>query len=301
MRLNAVHRRVSRKIAPFIPVESTFNAMPRTSPAPTSTSPSDAGIDTAETSPFGKEVLGGLERGLQVLMAFNATHRQMTLADLARAVGLPRATARRAVNTLEHMGFLSSDGRLYRLTPKVLRLASAYAVSNQVTSFLQPVCEMLSKEFDEDCSAAVLDDLEVVRIAHASPPRFVSMVPGIGFRLPAYCSALGRALLGEQPDSVLTETLSRITPAAVTPHTLTDRTQLADEIRAVRKQGYSLVDREAEEGFRSIAVPVRNVSGAAVAAINIGVRVETATPAKMRQNFLPRLREVAASLQHQLL
>lgn len=275
--------------------------MPRQKSSPLPVEEISAATDEAGASPFGKEVLGGLERGLQVLMVFNAHQRQMTLADIARAVDLPRATARRAVNTLEQMGFISSDGRLFRLTPKVLQLAAAYAASNQVTAFLQPLCEALSREFDEDCSAAVLDNLEAVRVAHASPPRFVSMVPGIGFRLPAWCSSLGRAMLAGLPDKELAEALPKMKIAAITPHTITDPAELLKEIQSVRVNGYSLVDREAEEGFRSLAVPVRNIRGVTVAAINIGVRIESATPAKMRQRFLPRLQEAARTLEHQLL
>ncbi len=275
--------------------------MPRAASKTPSTGKSQVQEAEAADTPYGKEFLGGLERGLQVITAFNANNRQMTLADIARAVSLPRATVRRAVNTLEHMGYVVSDGRLFRLTPKVLQLASAYAQSNQVTSFLQPACEQLSKELDEDCSAALLDGQEVVRIAHASPARMVSLVPGIGFRLPAYCSALGRALLSGLADDALKAALAKTKLAAITAYTQTDAALLLKEIQAVRSQGYSLVDREAEEGFRSIAVPVRNTSGAVVAALNIGVRVETATPAKMRQHYLPRLKDMAAALQHQLL
>jgi IclR family pca regulon transcriptional regulator len=275
--------------------------MPRAASPKTSTSKRQVQVAEETDSPYGKEFLGGLERGLQVITAFNANHRQMTLADIARAVSLPRATVRRAVNTLEHLGYVVSDGRLFRLTPKVLHLASAYAQSNQATSFLQPACEQLSKEFEEDCSAAVLDGQEVVRIAHASPARLISLVPGIGFRLPAYCSALGRALLSGLTDEALKASLAETKLTAVTTYTQTDAKLLFKEIQAVRSQGYSLVDREAEEGFRSIAVPVCNTSGAVIAALNIGVRVETATPARMRQQYLPRLKDMAAELCHQLL
>ncbi|MGA0571870.1 IclR family transcriptional regulator domain-containing protein [Variovorax sp. VNK109] len=275
--------------------------MPRQKSSPPAENTTPETEDDAPVSPFGKEVLGGLERGLQVLTAFNANQRQMTLADIARAVDLPRATARRAVNTLEQMGYIASDGRLFRLTPKVLQLAAAYAASNQVTAFLQPVCEALSREFDEDCSAAVLDGLEAVRVAHASPPRFVSMVPGIGFRLPAWSSALGRSLLSGLPDKELSAAMARMKITPLTAHTITEPVALLKEIQSVRSNGYSLVDREAEEGFRSLAVPVRNIRGVTVAAINIGVRIESATPAKMRQRFLPQLQAAARTLEHQLL
>ncbi len=248
-----------------------------------------------------KEYLSGLERGLNVLMAFNQDHRQLTLADIARAVGLPRATARRAVNTLEHLGFLSSEGRLFRLTPKVLMLASAYATSNQATILLQPACEQLSREFDEDCSAAVLDGGQVVRIAHASPPRLVSMVPGIGFRLPACCTALGRALLTGLSEADLKALLARQPPERLTPYTETDPERVRQAVRQAAQDGYAVVDREAEEGFRSIAVPIANAQGRVVAALNIGVRVDTTSLESMRTRFLPRLRAIARDLRHQML
>lgn len=257
--------------------------------------------DAAEATPYGKEFLGGLERGLQVLMAFNAQHRQMTVAEVARAIGSPRATARRAINTLEHMGYLVGDGRLFSLTPKVLQLASAYAASNQITALLQPACERLCRTLDVDCSAAVLDDVDVVRIAHAMPARSIALVPGIGFRVPAYCSALGRALLSAMEDAEVEAILGRAELVRRTAHTLTAVPDVLREVVNARKHGFALVDREAEDGFRSIAVPVRNVRGSTVAALNVGVRMETATASRMKLDFLPALQAAAKELERQLL
>ncbi|MGE4337067.1 MAG: IclR family transcriptional regulator C-terminal domain-containing protein [Pigmentiphaga sp.] len=268
---------------------------------PSKTAGSVAQGNTVSSPYDSKEYLTGLERGLSVLLAFNQDHRQLTLADIARAVGLPRATARRAVNTLEHLGFLANEGRLFRLTPKVLMLASAYATSNQVTTLLQPACEQLSREFDEDCSAAVFDGGQAVRIAHASPPRLVSMVPGIGFRLPAYCTALGRALLSQMPEDELQTLLVSHPPQRLTPYTELDPGRIRLAVRRVATDGYALVDREAEEGFRSIAVPIANANGRVVAALNIGVRVDTTSLDAMRERFLPRLRAIAHDLRRQLL
>jgi IclR family pca regulon transcriptional regulator len=255
----------------------------------------------SDATTYGKEYLGGLERGLQVLMAFNQQHRQMTVADVARAIGSPRATARRAINTLEHMGYLSGDGRLFSLTPRVLQLASAYANSNQITTLLQPTCERLCAQFDADCSAAVFDGADVVRIAHATPARSLALVPGVGFRVPAYCSALGRALLSQVAPEQVEEILRGVDLQRRTAHTLTELPDVLREVANARKNGYALVDREAEDGFRSIAVPVRNARGNTVAALNLGVRVETATAARMKQEFLPQLLAAASALGQQLL
>src|SRR5882757_2190584 len=79
-----------------------------------------------------------LDRGLRLLQKFGDASGPMTLSDLARAAGLPRATARRILFTLERSGFVATDGKLFRLTPRVLVLASAYLASNHVVSVLQP-------------------------------------------------------------------------------------------------------------------------------------------------------------------
>ena len=124
-----------------------------------------------------------------------AASSPMTLSDLAKAADLPRATARRILFTLERGGFVASDGKLFRLTPHVLVLASSYLASNHVVSVLQPVLDRLRDEAQEICSMAMLDGNDVVFIARASPTRVFSSGIDIGYRLPAFCTSVGRALL----------------------------------------------------------------------------------------------------------
>lgn len=244
-------------------------------------------------SGFGPDFLEALARGMGILTAFNAERRQMSISDVARAVDLPRATVRRTLYTLEQLGYLDSDGKLFRLTPRVLKLAGAYLGSAGNASALQAACDRLCAELDEACSAAVLDGEMAVMIAHASPPRHLSSAPGVGFRVPAFCSALGRVLLAEtggEPAGV----------TALTPKTVTDKSALKTIIARTAKDGYALSDQEAELGFRSLAVPVRRFDGRAVAALNIGIRIERATPKQMRDGFLPLLLKAAADLKDQV-
>lgn len=246
------------------------------------------------------DFLEALARGLSVLTAFNGSRPQMTLSDVARAVDLPRATVRRALYTLTELGYLDSDGKLFRLTPQVIGLAGAYLGSAGNATALQITCDRLCRKLDEACSAAVLHGQEAtpeaVMVAHASPPRFMSSAPGLGFRVPAFCSALGRVLLSETGiDTATLETRK------LTPHTVTATSDLQVLLGRVARDGYALADQEAELGFRSIAVPVRRFDGRIVAALNIGVRVERASPQQMRSDFLPQLLRAAEELKDRVI
>ena len=209
-----------------------------------------------------------------MLEVFGGSQQPMTLSDLARAADLPRATARRILFTLEHAGFVATDGKLFRLTPRVLVLASSYLASNHVVAVLQPALDRLSSEAQEISSMAILDGNDAVFIARASPTRMFSAGIDIGYRLPAFCTSVGRVLLSRLPDDELAAALGQMDLVPLTPFTVTDRKKLLKTIIADRAQGYSLVDREAEPGFRSISVPVRRYDGAIVAAINMGAHVD---------------------------
>lgn len=250
---------------------------------------------------FGPDYSEALARGLQIMAVFNGARRTQTLSEVAAAVGLPRATTRRALLTLVALGYMAADGRHFRLTPQVLRLAAAYLTSNVVSTLLQPACDRIVQSTGESCTAAVLERDEVVMIARSLPAQLVPAGVGIGFRLPAYCSALGRMLLADLPDDALDAYLARVTLAAITPHTKTDPAHIRAEIHAAKARGFCFVDQEAEYGFRSIAVPLRRFDGTLLAALNIGARVEHASPAVMTGRYLERLLQEAATLSGSLI
>jgi len=257
--------------------------------------------EQARLDAFGPTYVEALARGLKVLQAFGHDRRPLTLSEIAARVGLARASVRRTLHTLTHLGFAEADGRAFRLTPKVLTLAGAYLASDPAVDILQPAVERLAQQVGEACSAAVLDGAEVVMIAHASPRRVIAVSAQIGYRLPALASSLGRALLSTLDDAALARFLARVEPAKHTRHTVTDKRKLLAAILKARAQGHALVDQEAELGFRSISVPVRRRDGKAVAALNIGAHSERVPLNELQRNFLPALRQAAEQLQAQLL
>lgn len=242
-----------------------------------------------------------LDRGLRLLQVFGTTTGPMTLSDLARAADLPRATARRILFTLGHGGFVASDGKLFSLTPHVLTLAASFLRSNQLVAVLQPVLDRIATAAQEISSLAVLDGDDVVFIARGSPARVFSGGLEIGYRLPAFCTSVGRAMLGRFDDAALAARLKAMKREALTPQTVTDPKALLKTIIADRAQNYSLVDREAEPHFRSISVPVRRYDGTIVAAINMGAHVDRVPVKELTGRFLPLLQEGAESVRAQLL
>jgi IclR family pca regulon transcriptional regulator len=253
------------------------------------------------SEPRATDFVESLDRGLRLLQAFGERPAPMTLSEIAEITDLPRATARRILLTLAHGGYVSSDGKTFAPTPHVLTLAGSYLRSNQLVSVLQPVLDEIASGAQEISSLAVLDGDEVVFIARGSPTRIFSGGVDIGYRLPSFCTAVGRVLLGRLGEAELKAKLGAMKRDALTPQTVTDPKRLFTAISADRARGFSVVDREAEAHFRSIAAPVKRYDGVIVAAINIGAHVDRISTEEMVKRFLPLLREQAEQVMATLL
>ncbi len=249
----------------------------------------------------GPEFLEALARGLRVLEAFNRDRRALTLSDVAKLVDLPRASVRRTLHTLVQLGYAETSDRLFRLSPRVLNLARAYLLSDATAEIVKPALDRLSEEVGASCSAAVLDDEDVMMIAHASPKRILPVSAQIGFRLPAAATSLGRVLLAALDDRALDKVLSRVQLHKITKWTTVDKAELRRKIVKVRDDGFAIVDQEAEIGFRSIAVPLRRLDGKVIAAVNIGVHTEQTPLKAMHGAFFRKLSSAAEALQQHLL
>ena len=241
-----------------------------------------------------------LERGLSVIRAFDAEHRELTLSEVARATGLTRAAARRFLLTLVELGYVHVEGGRFSLRPRVLELGYAYLASLSLPEVAQPHMEALVAKINESSSISVLDDTDVVYVARVPTRRIMSITLAVGARLPAYATSMGRVLLAALPEPELEERLARIDVRPLTPRTVTDHAALRRVIDQVRKQGHAVVDQELEQGLRSAAVPIHDASGAVVAALNVSVHASRATMPELRARFLPPAREAAAAIDAEL-
>ncbi|GAB3630581.1 IclR family transcriptional regulator [Pandoraea terrae] len=232
-------------------------------------------------------------RGLAVVKAFNAEHPAQTLTEVAQASGLTRAGARRILLTLQTLGYVRSDGRLFRLTPKILDLGFSYLTSMPLWNLAEPFMEALVQEVQESCSASVLDGDDIVYVLRVPVRKVMSINLSIGSRLPAWCTSMGRVMLAALSDRELDEAVGRADLHHYTAKTVRDREQLKSSVMKARQQGWALVDQELEEGLISLAVPIRNRAGHVVAAMNISGQANRTSPAQMEKSFLEPLRRTA--------
>jgi len=238
-----------------------------------------------------------LARGLLVLQAFSQQKQDLSISQLSKKTGLSRASVRRCLHTLSKLGFAGSDdGRNFHLRPRVLTLGHSYLSSMPLASTAKPVLEHLSQILHESCSIASLDGLDVVYIARANVTRIMSIDLGVGSRLPAFCTSMGRVLLANLPAVELEGLLPRIEFVRYTERTLTTVEKLRQVLSIVMRDGYAIVDQEMEIGLRSMAVPVHNQLGRVIAAINVGVHAQRVSVQDMQTRFLPYLRATAQEL-----
>lgn len=218
------------------------------------------------------------------------------MTEVAQRTGLTRAGARRILHTLHALGYVEIDGRQFRLTAKVLDLGFAYLSSLPLWSLAEPYMEALVRDVRESSSIAVLDDREIVYVLRVPTERIMSINLGLGSRLPAYCSSMGRVLLADLTDQELEGVLADTELVARTSHTITDPARLRSEILRVREQGWALVDQELELGLVSLAAPIRGRNGKAMAAINIGMHTSRMSASDIQQEILPKLLATARQI-----
>lgn len=264
-----------------------------------------AGLQEAGPSPLPSlEGAGGdpnfmtsLARGLAVIQAFSQTKRQQTISQISSKTGFSRAAVRRCLYTLAKLGFAGSDdNRHFHLRPRVLTLGHSYISSMPLAVAAQPVLEHVSHVLHESCSIATLDGPEIVYIARANVTRIMSIDLGVGSRLPAFCTSMGRILLADLPPEKLEELIVKMEFTHYTERTVTNTEKLRQILRLVQRNGYSVIDQELEHGLRSMAVPIRNPTGKVVAALNVGAHAQRVTLQDLVMRFLPPLRAAALEL-----
>ncbi|KXU93525.1 IclR family transcriptional regulator [Caballeronia megalochromosomata] len=252
----------------------------------------DAEPQDAQARP-GDAYVQSFARGLAVIRSFDVNRPAQTLTDVAAATGLTRAGARRILLTLQALGYVEADGRLFQLTPKILDLGFAYLTSMPFWNLAEPVMEDLVEQVHESCSAAVLNGAEIVYVLRVPTHKIITQNLSIGSRLPAFCTSMGRVLLAALDEARLDDVLEASALVARTPRTIVDKDALRAAIATVRRQGWAIVDQELEEGLISMSAPIRDRQGRVIAALNISGNAQRKNAKQMVKAFLEPLQDAA--------
>jgi IclR family pca regulon transcriptional regulator len=247
-----------------------------------------------------REAMGGLGKGLAVIRTFTRDHAALSLSDIARAAGMPPATARRCLLTLEELGYVTRNGRNFVLRPKVLELGAAYLESMDIEHLTKTHLEELARNTADSAALCVLDGTDIVYVARTSVRTLLRLEAHVGSRFPAHATSTGRVLLAGLTAEHLDRYLATARLEALTDKTVTSPVRLRQLIEECRRNGYAAVEDELAYGVVALAVPVLDQRGRVVAALNSSSHSKKITKGKLVRERLTMLqtasREISADL-----
>ncbi len=243
-------------------------------------------------------LVGGLTRGLDVLRCFDRDHPTLSLGEVARLLGWRRTEPFRFLHTLESVGYLHRDPvtKRYRLSTKVLEIGFAALANVPLAELAQPYLERLRDRTNGSAHVGILDGAEVVYVGRAASRAILGSTIHIGSRLPAHATAIGKTLLAARHDDWIRAWLTRNDLVRYTTTTLGEVTAFLDELAQIRGRGYAISNAEFELGIRSVAAPIVDDTGGAIAAVNVSAPADALTDETVRGVVIPAVRDVAAEL-----
>jgi IclR family pca regulon transcriptional regulator len=251
-----------------------------------------------EVSP--SEYVRALDRGLAVIRAFDSDHPRRSLAEVARAVGLAPATARRLLHTLQSLDYVGTDGQTWWLRPRLLELGQAYLATTSVWDVVRERLARLSEEVHETASAGVLDGDDVIYVVRVPYRRIMSMNVEVGTRIPAFASSMGRVMLAALDADPLESLLGRVDLRPITARTVGSVDALRDVVATVRKQGWCYMEEELEAGIQCVAAPVHDATGRAIASVTVSSHTTRLNSEEVQERLLPALLRAAEDIDEDL-
>jgi IclR family transcriptional regulator, pca regulon regulatory protein len=242
------------------------------------------------------DFIAGMAKGLAVLESFDTERQRLNATLASERAGLTRAAARRHLLTLAHLGYLETDGSWFWLAPKVLRFSGSYLGSARLPRVVQPTLNRLAAETGESFSVVVLDGEQGVIVARSGTGRLLAYGLHLGARLPAHATSTGRVLLAARSRGEFNAWMKGRQLARLTAHTTVEPRAFKALIDEVRRQDWCVASEEHELGVHALAVPLRNMEGRTVAALNVVASPQRLERRALQKDLLPLLLEAAREL-----
>ncbi len=246
--------------------------------------------------------INSLAKGLTVLEAFSEAGCALTLSEIASALGANNTTATRLCYTLTELGFIQKDEqKRYHLTPKILTLGHSYILGLAWYEVAQYYLEKLFREVEETVSLSILEGSEIIYVLRIRKRKYLPFDIQIGTKLPVYCTAMGKVLMAMGPPQKTQSVLKTLEFKPLTARTITRLDKFLEELERVRKKGYGVNDEELSIGNRSVAAPIFDEKGYAVAAIHIAVPTTAYSRSQMEKTLAPQVMKTAREISEALI
>lgn len=242
--------------------------------------------------------VASVAKAFKVLDLFKASRVELGLSEVAAKSGIGKSAAQRFLYTLQMLGYLNQNPTTkgFRLSSKLFELSASYVPENLLREKAAVVLENANRRCEETLNLTILDGTDVTYIVRFPSKHVVSVNLTVGTRLPAFCTAPGRILLAYADPAIVDAALARKLLVRRTEFTETDAIKIREILRLARRRGYVLCDQEAFVGDISIAAPVFNGKGDAIAAVNVAVPFPRWSVAKAQRQLVPIIKEVAEEL-----
>ncbi len=245
-----------------------------------------------------KDWIAGLEKGLAIIEAFDADHPRLTATQAGKRCAMTRTAASRYLKTLVHMGYAGTDGKLFWLMPRILKLGHAYLESARLPRLVQPYLQRITNGTDEIAYLAILDGAETVYIARSSNHRYMTSGYLPGARIQAQVTAAGMAIMSAMEEPFISGWVQQHELRAFTPYTVADKSQLLSDLQQYRRQGWALSEQQLELNYRGIAVPLLDRNNTVHGAIGVTMPINNEDADHAIKRILPVLQDAVHVLRN---
>jgi len=244
------------------------------------------------------ESIRAVERALEVLMCFTSQTPELTMTQISEMVGINKSTIHRLLATLEGKRFVERDQvtGMYRPGIRLLQMAFLTLEHNDLRRLAAPFLHKLCDQFRENVNLSVLDDTDVVYLDVIESPQRVKLAAIPGQRLPAFCTASGKAILAFLPEEKIQDILARGIPR-YTQNTLTTEEAFLDDMRRTRERGYAFSEQEFEDGINAIAAPICHHPIASVSIAGPAYRLTRERMIEIGSTLLETVKEIALEIE----
>lgn len=245
-----------------------------------------------------RDWIAGLEKGLSIIETFDDAHPRLTASQASERCGLTRTAARRYLLTLVHLSYVATDGKLFWLTPRVLRLGQSYLESARLPRIVQPFLQRITAGTQEIAYVSVLDGDETVYIARNGSNRSMNTGFVLGARVPAQVTAAGMLMLAMGDPDHLAHWLEHVKLKVYTSHAIASKERLKVEFARIRANGWAISEQQLELNYRGIAVPLLDRHGDLVGGLNVSMPMGHESSDDAVKRVLPVLQETARAMRN---